>query len=97
MLGSVAVGKSTLLGILTDGELDNGRGRARLNLFRHLHEVQSGRTSSLSSELIGFDSTGHLINRRRFQGRLNKRSIDEVRLQNELYFRKVATLYKLFT
>ncbi len=78
MLGSVAVGKSTLLGILTDGEMDNGRGRARLNLFRHLHEVQSGRTSSLSSELIGFDSTGRLINRRRSQGRLNKRSIDEV-------------------
>ncbi|VDD82793.1 unnamed protein product [Mesocestoides corti] len=78
MLGSVDVGKSTLLGILTDGEMDDGRGRARLNLFRHLHEVQSGRTSSLSSELIGFDISGHLVNRRRSHGRLNKRTIDEV-------------------
>ncbi|EUB64375.1 GTP-binding protein 2 [Echinococcus granulosus] len=78
MLGSVDVGKSTLLGVLTDGEMDDGRGRARLNLFRHLHEVQSGRTSSLSSELIGFDAAGHLINRRRSQGQLNKRTVDEV-------------------
>lgn len=58
--------------------MDDGRGRARLNLFRHLHEVQSGRTSSLSSELIGFDAAGHLINRRRSQGHLNKRTVDEV-------------------
>ncbi|VDM35071.1 unnamed protein product [Hydatigera taeniaeformis] len=80
MLGSVDVGKSTLLGVLTDGEMDDGRGRARLNLFRHLHEVQSGRTSSLSSELIGFDTAGHLVNRRRSQGHLNKRTVDEVSL-----------------
>ena len=40
------------------GELDNGRGRARLNLFRHLHEVQTGRTSSISLDFLGFDSNG---------------------------------------
>ncbi|VDN14884.1 unnamed protein product [Dibothriocephalus latus] len=78
MLGSVDVGKSTLLGILTDGELDNGRGRARLNLFRHLHEVQTGRTSSLSSEVIGFDAAGHLINRKRSKSHLTRRTVDEV-------------------
>nr|VZI29363.1 unnamed protein product [Spirometra erinaceieuropaei] len=77
MLGSVDAGKSTLLGILTDGELDNGRGRARLNLFRHLHEVQTGRTSSLSSEVIGFDAAGRLINRQRSKGRLTRRTVDE--------------------
>ena len=53
-------GKSTLLGVLTQGELDNGRGRARLNLFRHLHEIQSGRTSSISHEILGFDATGEV-------------------------------------
>jgi GTPase len=42
VLGSFDVGKSTLLGVLTQGELDNGRGRARLNMFRHLHEIQTG-------------------------------------------------------
>ena len=56
VMGSADAGKSTLLGVLTQGQLDNGRGRARLNMFRHLHEVQSGRTSSISHEILGFDS-----------------------------------------
>lgn len=55
-------GKSTLLGVLTQGNLDNGRGRARLNMFRHLHEIQSGRTSSISHEILGFNSQGQPIN-----------------------------------
>ena len=54
-------GKSTLLGVLTQGELDNGRGKARLNLFRHLHEIQSGRTSSISHGILGFNSDGKVI------------------------------------
>lgn len=58
VLGNVDVGKSTLLGVLTQGELDNGRGSSRLNLFRHRHEIQSGRTSSISREILGFSSAG---------------------------------------
>ncbi|GIX93832.1 GTP-binding protein 2 [Caerostris extrusa] len=58
VLGNSDVGKSTLLGVLTQGERDNGHGSARLNLFRHLHEIQSGRTSSISHEILGFDSQG---------------------------------------
>lgn len=60
VLGNVDVGKSTLVGVLTQGELDNGRGRARLNLFRHLHEIESGRTSSISHEILGFNSKGQV-------------------------------------
>lgn len=62
VMGSADSGKSTLVGVLTQGELDNGRGRARLNTFRHLHEVQSGRTSSISHEMLGFDSEGKVVN-----------------------------------
>eukprot|EP00042_Codosiga_hollandica_P045587 m.465836 g.465836 ORF g.465836 m.465836 type:complete len:650 (+) comp57053_c0_seq2:254-2203(+) len=62
MLGSADAGKSTLLGVLTTGELDNGRGRARLNLFRHRHEIESGHTSSIGSEILGFDSQGQVVN-----------------------------------
>ncbi|XP_063231438.1 GTP-binding protein 2 [Bacillus rossius redtenbacheri] len=62
VMGGVDAGKSTLLGVLTQGQLDNGRGRARLNMFRHLHEVQSGRTSSISHEILGFDSQGQVVN-----------------------------------
>lgn len=62
VLGSADAGKSTLLGVLTQGEHDNGRGRARLNMFRHMHEIQTGRTSCISHETLGFDSQGNVIN-----------------------------------
>lgn len=62
VLGKTQAGKSTLLGVLTHNELDNGRGRARLNMFRHLHEIHSGRTSCVSHESLGFDTQGNVIN-----------------------------------
>ncbi|MCP9264787.1 GTP-binding protein 2 [Dirofilaria immitis] len=62
ILGSANAGKSTLCGVLTQGYLDNGHGKARLNLFRYLHEFQTGRTSSICLDMIGFDSQGKLIN-----------------------------------
>ena len=62
IMGSVDAGKSSLIGVLTQGELDNGRGRARLQMFRHYHEIKSGRTSCISHELLGFDEHGNVIN-----------------------------------
>ncbi|KAI8140494.1 P-loop containing nucleoside triphosphate hydrolase protein [Fennellomyces sp. T-0311] len=62
MLGGHGEGKSTLLGYITHGIQDNGRGRARLCCARHRHEIESGRTSSISHEIIGYDSEGRLIN-----------------------------------
>lgn len=65
VVGNVDAGKSTLLGVLTHGELDNGRGLARQKLFRHKHEAETGRTSSVGNDILGFDSVGeqyqHLI------------------------------------
>jgi GTPase len=62
IVGAHDAGKSTLLGYLSYGLKDNGRGRARLNLLRHRHEIESGRTSSISHEIVGYDSAGKLIN-----------------------------------
>ena len=53
-------GKSTLLGVLTHCELDNGRGHSRQKLFRHKHEIESGRTSSVGNEILGFSSDGQV-------------------------------------
>ncbi|KAF2344760.1 Transcription factor GTP-binding domain, partial [Trinorchestia longiramus] len=47
--------------VLTRGQLDNGRGCARLNVFRHRHEVYSGKTSSISIQTMGFDSHGNVV------------------------------------
>lgn len=58
MTGPTTCGKSTFLGTLTTGELDNGRGKSRLSLFRHMHELVSGVTSSISWEIIGYKPQG---------------------------------------
>merc|ERR1711936_161889 len=62
VVGNVDAGKSTLLGVLTHGALDNGRGLARQKLFRHKHEAESGRTSSVGNDILGFDSSGQVVN-----------------------------------
>lgn len=62
LVGGLGAGKSTLLGHISHGAKDNGRGRARLNLLRHRHELETGRSSSISHEIIGYDSEGKLIN-----------------------------------
>jgi GTPase len=59
--GNVDAGKSTLLGVLTTGDLDDGRGRSRVHLFKHKHEIESGRTSSVGMELLGFDVSGRHV------------------------------------
>lgn len=62
VVGNVDAGKSTLLGVLTHGDLDNGRGLARQKLFRHKHEIETGRTSSIGNDILGFDSRGNIVN-----------------------------------
>ena len=61
VVGNVDAGKSTMLGVLVKGNLDDGRGKARVNLFRHKHEIESGRTSSVGLEIMGFDSHGEVV------------------------------------
>ncbi|XP_050391749.1 GTP-binding protein 1 [Patella vulgata] len=63
VVGNVDAGKSTLLGVLTHGDLDNGRGIARQKLFRHKHEMETGRTSSVGNDILGFDSSGNVVNK----------------------------------
>jgi len=64
--GNASVGKSTLIGVLTRGKLDDGHGSARMNVFRHRHEVFYGRTSSISRHILGFNDDGIITNYRAF-------------------------------
>ncbi|KAL1922924.1 uncharacterized protein VTP21DRAFT_9300 [Calcarisporiella thermophila] len=73
VVGNVDAGKSTLLGVLTKGILDDGRGKARVNLFRHKHEIESGRTSSVGLEIMGFTADSKLI-----QGDPRKMTWDDI-------------------
>ncbi|KAF2166349.1 hypothetical protein M409DRAFT_66793 [Zasmidium cellare ATCC 36951] len=57
LTGPTMSGKSTLLGTLTTSTLDNGRGKSRLSMLRHRHEINSGITSSVTQELLGYQDT----------------------------------------
>ena len=48
MVGNVDSGKTTLVGVLSKGLMDDGRGQARLRVFNYPHEAQNGRTSSIA-------------------------------------------------
>ena len=48
-------GKSTIIGVLTGGLMDNGRGLARSRVFMHKHELSTGRTSCISQHIMGYD------------------------------------------
>ncbi len=52
VLGSVDASKSSLVGVLTKGVLDDGNGFARSLVMRHSHEVTSGRTSDIGYERL---------------------------------------------
>ena len=48
IVGNVDVGKTSLISVLTNNLLDNGRGSARSLVMKHPHEQASGRTSSIT-------------------------------------------------
>lgn len=52
MIGNVDSGKSSIVGVLTRNMLDDGRGKARSMVFRHRHEAENGRTSSVATEVM---------------------------------------------
>jgi len=51
-----------MIGCLTRGKLDDGRGLVRAEVFLHKHEQETGRTSAISHQIIGFSSNGECVN-----------------------------------
>lgn len=63
LVGNVDAGKSSLVGVLSgNGTLDNGRGLARSQVMTHRHELETGRTSALSQQIMGFGTDGSIVN-----------------------------------
>lgn len=56
IVGNVDAGKSSLIGTLISGKNDDGRGSARELVARHKHEIDSGKTSSISTKIIRFSN-----------------------------------------
>ena len=69
--GPVDAGKSSFLGSLTTGKLDDGKGSARLSIFNYPHEIKTGRTSSVGHHIIGYDKNGDIVNYTGNNGKLS--------------------------
>ena len=54
--GSVDSGKSSFIGVLISNELDDGNGLARSLVANHPHEIETGRTSSISTKICKFET-----------------------------------------
>jgi hypothetical protein len=78
VVGNVDAGKSTLIGTLTSSCLDDGRGSSRTSIMKHRHEIESGRTSTATTHLMGFRSTGEAIVGRDAVRANRRKSEDEV-------------------
>ena len=55
--GPVDAGKSSLIGVLTSGELDDGRGKSRNKILKHKHELETGRTSNITFNPLKYKKT----------------------------------------
>jgi len=70
--GPVDAGKSSIIGVLTTGQLDNGRGLARNKVLQHSHELETGRTSSITFNPVKYKSTN--VNVELFSTKSRKRT-----------------------
>ena len=107
VVGNVDAGKSTMIGTLTSSLLDNGRGSSRTSIMKHRHEIESGRTSTASTHLMGFRSTGEAIagndsvraNRRKTEDEIARESFRVITLMDlaghEKYLKTTYVLAKL--
>ena len=81
--GPVDAGKSTIIGVLTSGELDDGRGFARNKVLTHPHEIESGRTSNITFNPLIYkfksnndsENYGYLIEQHIFKDGRSKKGV----------------------
>ena len=95
--GPVDAGKSTLIGVLTSGILDNGNGLARINVLTHKHELESGRTSYITyNPLIYERKQNSLVIKLAKNGKIRKiNEIDYTNDTNTKYKTKIIQLLDL--
>lgn len=62
IVGDTGSGKSTFLAHISHGIKDTGHGTARISLLRHPHEIETGNTSCIAHEMIGYTCDGVLVN-----------------------------------
>lgn len=59
--GSVDSGKSTTIGVLISSALDDGNGSARKLVAKHPHEIESGKTSDISTRIYDIPGSTNAV------------------------------------
>lgn len=62
LLGETGSGKTSLLGVMSTGVYDDGKGLARMKILKNPNEILSGKTERVSHTVIGLDTEGRIIN-----------------------------------
>jgi GTPase len=62
LIGESGVGKTTLMSVLLYNSVDDGNGKARSYISKHLHELDTGCTSSIVYDSFGISSNGDILN-----------------------------------
>jgi GTPase len=61
LIGDTDSGKTTLVSSITHFKKDSGDGKTRMDSMRHTHEMKSGKTSSISTNLYGYTEKNEVI------------------------------------
>lgn len=61
VFGEESSGKSTTTSVIIYNSLDDGKGTMRKKILRFQHEIQSGKTLSISSLVLGVDKENRLV------------------------------------
>jgi GTPase len=96
--GPVDAGKSSLIGVLTSGELDDGKDSARNKILVHPHEQISGRTSNITFNPLIYNKYNDGIYLMSCQDKKNNKFIKQNKikeLDNEPYQRKTISFIDL--
>lgn len=83
VIGNVDAGKSTLIGTLKSGLLDDGRGQARILVMKHQHEIDSGRTSTITTHTIGYKEDGTPVQSVSTLRHSNTSNVSKIQLRND--------------
>ncbi len=63
IVGDSEIGKTTFLGNITHGTSEKlNKTKSRLLVLKHKHEIDSGNSTSIIHEIIGYDEVGNVIN-----------------------------------
>jgi GTPase len=93
--GPVDAGKSSLIGVLTSGQLDNGRGFARNKILVHPHERETGRTSHISYNPLIYNQSNDAIVLTNPKDKSSNLLNFKLRNENKLWNTKVVSFIDL--